>query len=229
MLDLSKHVRGLFVKLPTTEVIDLVAAAGFDFAVVDLEHSQLGEVDAFRLLRHAQALDFPALVRLPTVDRGLVNRLLEGGAVGIHLSTVRRASQVRELRAACSYAPEGSRSISLTHPAGRYGGLSLADYLAEQRRKRPLVVAQIETGETEDPLDEILAAAPDILFIGPADLTVDLGLDRERLRARVDEIAEAAARAAVPLGAFGLDDPRVRYDAVSSDLNLLQDAMLDAA
>ena len=228
MLDLGKHVRGLFVKLPSTEVIDLVAATGFDFAVVDLEHSQLGEVDAFRLLRHGQALNFPVLARIPSAERGLVNRLLEAGAAGLHLSTVRRASQVRELRAACRYAPEGSRSISLTHPAGRYGGLSLADYLSEQRQG-PLVVAQIETGETEDPLAEILAAGPDIIFIGPADLTVDLGLDRERLQARIDEIAEAAARAGVPLGAFGLADPRVRYDAVSSDLNLLRDAMLDAA
>ena len=227
MLDLGKHVRGLFVKLPSTEVIDLVAATGFDFAVVDLEHSQLGEVEAFRLLRHGQALNFPVLARIPSAERGLVNRLLEAGAAGLHLSTVRRASQVRELRAACRYAPEGSRSISLTHPAGRYGGLSLADYLSEQRQG-PLVVAQIETGETEDPLAEILAAGPDIIFIGPADLTVDLGLDRERLQARIDEIAEAAARAGVPLGAFGLADPRVRYDAVSSDLNLLRDAMLHA-
>ncbi len=228
MLDLSKRVRGVFVKLPTTEVIDLAAATGFDFAVVDLEHSQLGEVEAFRLLRHGQALAFPVLARIPSADRGLVNRLLEAGAVGLHLSTVRRASQVRELRAACRYAPDGSRSISLTHPAGRYGSLSLADYLAEQRQG-PLVVAQIETGETEDPLGEILAAGPDILFIGPADLTVDLGLDEERLHGRIDEIAAAAARAAVPLGAFGLDDPRVRYDAVATDVGLLRKAMLDAA
>jgi 4-hydroxy-2-oxoheptanedioate aldolase len=228
MLELGKRVRGVFLKLPTTDVVDLAAGSGFDFAVVDLEHSQLGDVDAFRLLRHAQALRFPVLARIPTGERGLVNRLLEAGAAGIHLSTVRRAAEVRELRAACEYAPEGTRSISLTHPAGRYGALSLADYLAEQRRG-PLVVAQIETGETEDGLEEIAAAGPDVLFVGATDLTVDLGLDAERVRRRIDEIAAVAERAGLPLGAFGVDDPRVRYLAVSTDLTLLRQAMLDAA
>jgi 4-hydroxy-2-oxoheptanedioate aldolase len=229
MLDLGKRVRGVFVKLPTTEVIDLVAGTGFDFAVVDLEHSQLADVEAFRLLRHGHVLGFPVLARIATAERGLVNRLLEAGAAGIHLSTVRRAAQVRELRAACRYAPAGTRSISLTHPAGRYGALSLADYLVDQDARSPLVVAQIETGATDDPLEEILAAGPDVLFIGPTDLSVDLGLDEERVRTRIDEIAEAAERAGVPLGAFGLDDSRVRYDAVSTDLGLLRRAMLDAA
>jgi 2-keto-3-deoxy-L-rhamnonate aldolase RhmA len=228
MLDLGKRVRGLFVKLPTTEVVDLVATSGFDFAVVDLEHSQLSEGDAFRLLRHGRALGFPVLVRIPEVGRGLVNRLLEAGAEGIHLSTVRRADQVRELRACCRYAPHGTRSISLAHPAGQYGARALPDYLAEQG-SGPIVVAQIETGETEDSLDKIAAAGPDVLFVGATDLSVDLGLDAERARARVDEIAEAAERAGIPLGAFGLDDPRVSYEAVSTDLTLLRKAMADAA
>ncbi len=227
MLDLGKRVRGVFLKVPTTEVVDLVAGTGYDFAVVDLEHSQLAETDAFRLIRHGAVQGFPMLARVATADRGLVNRLLEAGATGIHLSTVRRVEEVRALRSACRYAPHGTRSISLTHPSGRYGGLSMRDYLDAQGTG-PLVVPQIETAETDDPLDAIAAAA-DILFIGPTDLSVDVELDAERVSARIDEIADAAETAGVPLGAFGLDDPRVRYDAVSSDLNLLRDAMLDAA
>src|SRR5215211_7602109 len=116
MLNLGKRVRGLFVKLPATEVIDLVAASRFDFAVVDLEHSQLAEVEAFRLLCHARALEFPALARIPFVERGLVNRLLESGAAGIHLSTVRRVSEVEELVRACRYAPAGRRLRTISRP-----------------------------------------------------------------------------------------------------------------
>src|SRR5919201_4733951 len=69
---------GTFVKLPALESIEIVAAE-LDFAVVDLEHSQLDEGDALRLVRHARALGFPAVVRIPELDRGLVNRLLEAG------------------------------------------------------------------------------------------------------------------------------------------------------
>jgi 4-hydroxy-2-oxoheptanedioate aldolase len=229
MLELRKLRRGLFLKLPSTEVIDLVRAAGFNFVVVDLEHSQLGEGDARALVRHARAIGFPALVRLAQLDRGLVNRLLEAGAAGIQLSTVRRAADVRQLRAATRYAPAGTRSISLAHPQAGYGATTLADYLAAEAEDPPLVVAQIETAETDDTLDEILAQRPDVVFLGMTDLSVDLGLDHDRVRSRVDEVAAAAERADVPLGAFGLDDPRVTYNLVSSDLTLLRTAVADAA
>src|SRR5947207_2747876 len=106
---------GTFVKLPALEAIDLCAAA-LDFCVVDYEHSQLAEGDVLRLVRHAAALQFPAVVRIPEVDRGLVNRLLEAGAAGLQLSSVRRVSEVRALRDAALYAPSGRRSISLAHP-----------------------------------------------------------------------------------------------------------------
>jgi 4-hydroxy-2-oxoheptanedioate aldolase len=229
MLELRNRRRGVFVKLAPTEVMDVLAASGLDFAVVDLEHSQLSEADALRLVRHARARDFPALVRLATLDRGTVNRVLEAGAAGIQISTVRRAEQVREARAATRYAPHGTRSISLAHPTAGYGATPLAAYLAEQAERPPLVVAQIETAQTDDPLEDILAARPDVAFIGTADLSVDLGLDQARVRARVEEIAAAAQAADVPLGAFGLDDDRVRYAVVSSDLALLRAAVADAA
>jgi 4-hydroxy-2-oxoheptanedioate aldolase len=59
----ERRIAGTFVKLPALEVIE-IAAAELDFVVVDLEHSQLAEADALRLVRHAWALGFPAVVRL---------------------------------------------------------------------------------------------------------------------------------------------------------------------
>ena len=215
---------GLFVKLPSTQAIEIARSAGFDFCVIDREHSQLSEGDAIALASHAAAVGLPALVRIPAVDRGAVNRLLEAGAVGIQLSTVRRAEQVTELRAATRYSPDGERSISLAHRGADYGADSMADYLASERRAPPLVVAQIETASTDDPLEEILAAGPDVAFIGTADLRADLGLDQEAYERRVEEIAAAVAAADVVLGAFGFDDPRVGYRLVASDLALLRSA-----
>jgi 4-hydroxy-2-oxoheptanedioate aldolase len=229
MLELGNRRQGIFLKLPATEVVDVVASSGFEFAVVDREHSQLSEADALRLVRHAHAIGLPALVRLPELDRGQVNRLLEAGAAGVQLSTVRRAAQVAELRAATRYAPNGDRSISLAHAGAGYGASSLPDYIRSSADGAPVVVAQIETATTDDPLERILAARPDVAFIGITDLTVDMGLDAERVRERVDQIAEAAEAADVALGAFGIDDPRVRYDVVTSDLALLSSAVRDAA
>ena len=229
MLELGNRLRGIFLKLPATEVVDVVASSGFEFVVVDREHSQLSEADALRLVRHARAIGLPALVRLPELDRGQVNRVLEAGAAGVQLSTVRRAAQVAELRAATRYAPAGNRSISLAHAGADYGASPLADYIRATADGAPAVVAQIETATTDDPLEQILAARPDVAFVGVTDLTVDLGLDAQRTRQRLDEIADAAEAADIALGAFGIDDPRVRYEVVSSDLALLSSAVRDAA
>jgi len=217
----SRPLKGTFIKLAALEVIEIVATR-LDFAVVDLEHSQLTEADCLRLVRHAYVLGFPALVRIPEVDRGLVNRLLEAGAAGIQLSTVSRAADISALRAAARYAPNGNRSISLSHPLAGYGAIELDDYVRNEAA--PLLVAQIETVTTDDSLADILAAGPDVAFVGVTDITVDAGLDRDLARARVDEVLAAATRAGVVTGGFG-DDERFRYAVVSSDVSLLQRAV----
>ena len=229
MLRPRNRRRGLFVKLGATEVLDAAARSGLDFVVVDLEHSQLSEADGLRLTRHAAAIGLPALARIPELDRGAVNRLLEAGARGIQLSTVRAVAQVEALRAATRYAPKGNRSISLAHPGAEYGGVPLADYLDAQALSPPELVVQIETAETDDPLPDVLAAGADVAFVGTTDLSVDLGLDPVRVRERVEAIAAAAARAGVELGGFALDHPDVTYDVSGSDVALLRTAVVDHA
>lgn len=219
-----RRVRGTFVKLPSVDVIE-IAAQTLDFAVVDLEHSQLSEADALHLVRHAWVLDFPVLVRLHELDRGLVNRVLEAGAAGVQLSSVRRAAEVRELRDACLYAPQGSRSVSLAHSLASFGATPLAEYLAAV--EPPLLVIQIETTTTVDPLGDLLAAGADVAFVGMTDLAVECELDAERVRVRVDEIAAAADAAGVTLGGFG-DDERFAYTIASSDVALLRKAYAGA-
>jgi 4-hydroxy-2-oxoheptanedioate aldolase len=223
-------VVGTFVKLGVTEVVDIAAGAGFSFVVVDLEHSQLSEGDALRLVRHAAALAFPAVVRVPSPDRGRINRLLEAGAAGIQLSSVRSVGQVRELVAATRYPPHGERSVSLAHAGAGYGAVPLRDAVGGSH---PLLVGQIETAETDDPLDAIVSVGLDVAFAGVTDLTVDMGFDRARAEARVKEIEEAARAGRVVFGAFAPTPealPReARYVALSSDVALLREAAVKAA
>jgi len=229
MLRPRNRRRGLFLKLGATEVVDIVARSGLDFAIIDLEHSQLSEADGLRLTRHAAALGFPALVRVPELDRGAVNRLLEAGAQGIQLSSVRSVAQVEALWAATRYAPEGDRSVRLAHPGAAYGEVPLADYIESQRVSPPELVVQIESAETDDPLTDVLAAGADVAFVGTTDLAVDVGLDSARVDERVQAIAAAAAAAGVELGGFALDHPDATYDVRGSDLALLRAAVAEHA
>jgi 4-hydroxy-2-oxoheptanedioate aldolase len=229
---------GTFAKLAGADPAEVLAGAGFDFAIVDREHSQLSDEDARALVRAMRAAGLPALVRVPALDRGEVNRLLEAGAAGIQLSTVRSAAQTRGLRQAVRYPPAGARSISLAHAQAGYGELGLADYLAASDGSlAPLVVAQLETATTEDPLAEILTAGADVAFVGSTDLLVDVGLDADAASARTSAIVEAAGEAGVPWGGFAGDaaaarqmaERGARYVVVGSDLALLGTACRDAA
>lgn len=221
---------GTFLKLPATDLLDLTRRAGFDFAVVDLEHSQLDEGQARMLLRHAHEIDFPTLVRLPVIESGTINRMLEAGAIGIQAPHMQSVSETRALLAATRYPPEGERSISLTHPAAGYGAEGLSSYL-DRYRPGPFLVGQIETAGTEDPLEKILAGI-DVAFIGALDLSLDLGtpgdLTSETFRARVTDIAHAAQSADVALGGWAAGPPQARtlidagatYVLVGTDISL---------
>lgn len=236
-LSANRVTVGTFLKLHGLEAVELAHQAGLDFGVLDLEHSQLGEHDARQAASHAAALGFPVIVRLPVLDAGVVNRLLEAGAAGIQLSSVRNRATSAALAAACRYAPEGTRSISVAHPAASYGAIGLEDYLATTRAAPPLVVAQIETATTDDSLVDTVAAV-DVVFIGLSDLSVDLGVAGQfgapRVLERIDEIAGIARDLGQHLGAWVPDMARARslvekgarYIVVGSDVQLLQQGLL---
>ena len=208
---------GLFIKLPTFETLE-AASAVFDFGVVDLEHSASGEAEALDLLQHARALGFPALVRLPQVDAGRINRALEAGAVGVQLSGVQRVEDVVAARTALQFPPEGRRSVSTAHAGAGFGATPLRDYV--EQSERPLLVAQIEDVETESPLTEIFGAGVDVAFVGTADLSVDAGFDTETVSARIEEVASAAADVGIAFGGFGLEHQAARYRMSCSDISL---------
>jgi len=221
----AERLVGTFVKLAADEAMDVVASAGFDFAIVDREHSQLDEGGALALVRRAYALGLPAVVRIPACDPGQVNRLLEAGAAGIQLSDVRSAQQVLDLVTATRYAPAGHRSVSLSHPMADYGAVPLREAVAVAP---PLLVGQIETVDSLDPLDEIAKAGLDVLFVGVTDLTVDAGFDRDRVAVRMAAVDRVARDLGVAMGAFVPDPGAIpagaRYVVVSSDLAILRAA-----
>lgn len=234
----GRRLTGVFVKLPSTDVVELAAAAGFDLVVVDLEHSALTEVDALLLVRFADALGLPALVRIPAVDAALVNRLLEAGAVGLQLSMLATEDQRTALQAAATYGPTGRRSVSLAHRSAGFGAAGLAAHLAAERADPPLLVGQIE-GPTAQPLEEVLPGL-DVAFVGTTDLTVALGLDPDdspAVQGAVSAVAAAAARAGVVFGgwaprieaAAGLGLAGAGYLVVGSDLQFLGAALRAAA
>src|ERR1041385_7035479 len=131
----SRSILGTFVKLGRREVIEILALAGLDFAICDLEHSQITEAEAGHMMAAGRNCGLPIIVRVAHFDPGQINRLLEAGATGIQLPQVQTREQASAFRAACKYPPEGSRSVSLAQPAAGYGSEPLVEYLERSNRE----------------------------------------------------------------------------------------------
>lgn len=225
---------GTFVKLGRREAIEIVAAAGLDFAICDLEHSQISEAEAGLMIMAGRGCGLPVIVRVPDFAPGLVNRLLEAGAAGIQVPQVQTKEQAAAFRRACKYPPSGTRSLSLAQPAAGYGSEPLGDYIRRSNEEL-LLIGQLESKELEQPISALISEL-DVAFIGTLDLTLDMGvpgkMDDAAVQQRLRDIERAAAMAKIPLGIYADTPARAaqaatagyRLIALSSDLGALSGA-----
>lgn len=223
-------VVGTFLKLPRHEVVDVLAGCGFDFVVCDYEHAQMDERDVATVIRAGRAAGLPVVVRIPDLERGVINRLLEAGAAGIQLARAETGA-ARQLRHVMHYPPGGTRSVSPAHPAAGYGTVPLTEFMPSTN-EQVLMVGQLETAAAAADPDGTVAGL-DVAFIGPVDLRVALGHpsrpDHPDVLAAVDGIRAAADRAGVPTGTYvgtAAELERAvhdgfRYVVVANDLALM--------
>ncbi|MFZ4963849.1 MULTISPECIES: HpcH/HpaI aldolase family protein [Pseudomonas] len=174
-LGAGEVVHGLISSIPSPAAIELIAEAGFDFVIIDMEHVLINPETVEHMIRTAEAYDLTPLVRVADLDPKTLLRLLDGGAQGIVLPMVECPVQLAAAIAACKYHPLGRRSLNAGRP-GSFGKHSLARYV-EAANQQILLVAMIESAEGVRRAAEI-AAVPglDMLLEGAADLSQSLGM-----------------------------------------------------
>jgi 2-dehydro-3-deoxyglucarate aldolase/4-hydroxy-2-oxoheptanedioate aldolase len=222
---------GTWLSIGSPAVAELAALCGFDWVLIDLEHGSAPECSVLDQLRALQGTSTKGIVRVPALHSDVIARMLDWGADGImvpHVNSAREASAIVE---AASYPPAGKRGFSRTVRAHRYG------LRPPETTDRPLIIAQIETGEAVCAADEIASVnGIDVLFIGPADLQLDLEVRPQTppitysdcLR-RVVKAASAAGKAAGILlrdaGALNAHTEMGFHQiAVDGDLSILRKA-----
>ena len=189
---------GVFSDLASPLAVELCGLAGFDWAVLDLEHGAATEADLLGLLYAAQATPMTAIVRAPSAERLRVGRALDLGAAGIMLPQLQSAADVREAVRYLRYPPVGQRGVALRTRGASMGAIGHAD-VARVVNERIVGIVQVEAPGTVDDADEI-AALPevDVLFVGPADLSHGLGIpgrfDDERYLAALRSVVAACER-----------------------------------
>ena len=224
---------GSWISIGHPSIAEILARAGFDWLVIDLEHSVIGTETAGELIRTIALCGVPPLVRLTSNNADQIKRMMDAGAQGIVVPNVNSAAEAAAAVSATRYAPLGNRGVGLGRAQGY--GTGFQDYLAWQS-EGPVVIAMIEHKNSVARIDEILAVpGVDGLLIGPYDLSCSMGLpgqtEHPDVTATMTRILEAARLAGRPAGLHIVEpDPQrlqktlqqgYKFVAYSVDMRLL--------
>jgi 2-keto-3-deoxy-L-rhamnonate aldolase RhmA len=227
----AKAPIGTWVMSASPIVAEAVGMAGFDWGVLDMEHTPLDMMELVHLLQAVGNTKMVPVVRVPWNDTVVVKRVLDAGALSLLFPFVQNADEARAAVASTRYAPEGVRGMAGMSRASRFG--TTPDFL-RTANKTVGVVVQLETPAAIANL-EAIAAVPgvDALFVGPGDLSGAMGhvgnLTHPEVMALMTDAARRARALGMAIGTVG-GTPEVvtryraaGYDfvAVASDLGLL--------
>lgn len=190
---------GTWVKIPALETVELLAHAGFDYLVLDLEHAPLSLERAYAATVVAQGMGLGVLARVPDQSASHVQRLLDMGLDGLLVPRVADAAGAARAVSSMVFEPEGRRGMGSTSRAGRWGLDSNATYL-----KRDVVRGvQLEDREALAGIAAI-ARTPRLsaVFLGLGDLQLSTGLaaSSPELTSLVDGVLRECRPLGIPVG-----------------------------
>jgi 4-hydroxy-2-oxoheptanedioate aldolase len=218
---------GLWHRIGTAQVAEIVGRAGFDWVCIDAQHGVIGESEVRTMLAGLAKAGCPGLVRTPWQDPGFAMRALDAGAHGILFPTVSDADEVRRAVGACKYPPVGYRS---------WAALGLGGADTEAANEATSCGVMIETASAVDAFEEIAAVdGLGFVFVGPDDLAISLGRPPtteptdEVVLAAIDRVRSCCLERGLPVGIYCGSPAMVRrwgaagftVLAVASDLAVL--------
>jgi len=193
---------GSWITLGHSSIAEIMAQAGFDWLVVDLEHSTISYEQAGELIRTITLAGLPALVRLTSNHPDQIKRVMDAGASGLIVPMVTSADDARQALASMYYPPRGNRGVGLARAQG-YGTSfeSYRDWLDNEA----VCIVQIEHIGAVENCEEILSLEGiDGYFLGPYDLSASMGLTgltaHRDVVAAMDSVRETAKRLGKPGG-----------------------------
>ena len=191
----GKKLAATFLRIERNPAILYVAQeAGLDFVVFDGEHGAYDIETLHDIFCTATALNFPAVVRIPEGTKDFISRYLDAGAAGILVPMVGSKEYAEQIAFYSKYPPVGGRGYTSSSGHTAYTAFAKHTEVMCEANDRILTIVQIETMEGLDHVDEIAAVdGIDMLFIGPNDLSVALGIPGDLMNAlELEAIAKVA-------------------------------------
>ncbi|MBP2638658.1 MAG: putative 2,4-dihydroxyhept-2-ene,7-dioic acid aldolase [Firmicutes bacterium] len=166
---------GAFVKLNCPSIVEMMSLAGFDFIIVDCEHSSFGYPNVEDIIRTADGAGLSSIIRLRGSSEEHILHALDSGAGGVQIPSLSTAQEVEQAVAYTKYYPAGIRGLSFNQRAAQYGMGDKNNYI-KSSNENTIVVVHVENKIMADQVEKLCQIPQvDVLFIGPADLSQSMG------------------------------------------------------
>jgi 4-hydroxy-2-oxoheptanedioate aldolase len=210
LLKEGKPVIGTFLVSNSRAAVEVLAAAGLDFVVIDAEHFMLNPETIEQLVTAAQLAGITPFVRVQE-NVNLVARALDCGAMGIVAPMIETKEQAELLVQTAKYLPVGRKGVCNPR-AVTYGvnGMDSMVKFYKEYNDEIILMAQIETKKSVDNIDEIAQVKGlDALMVGPMDLSQTLGIvgqfDSPVLNKNIDKALAGAKKYNMPMAILSFD------------------------
>ena len=218
-LNKNELTLGSWITLGHPSIAEIMALAGYDWLVVDLEHTTISIQQAGDLIRVIDLCGVAPLVRLTSNDPDQIKRVMDAGAHGIVVPMVTNVDDAVRAVSATRYGPHGTRGVGLAR-AQKYGP-GFSQYLQYQK-KDMVVIVQIEHKDAIPHLEKIFSVeGVDGFIIGPYDLSCSMGFpgefDRPEFMDAMSQILETGLKMNVPAGLHIVEPDQSRLREVIAE------------
>lgn len=235
----NEPVFGTFIKAGSPCMIEVLGLSGWDYVLMDMEHSPFGIEQVENLVRAAELVGICPIIRVAEQHVSSVLHPLDKGAGGLLVPMVNTADAARKIVTSAKFSPLGNRGMDIYSRAAKYGYKEKSAHFIESNENTVLAV-QIEGSEGVANLEQILGVSGlDVIYIGPYDLSQSLGVPGEvshpLVVEKIEMISHMAREANLATGIY-VDDVAtaesyfrlgVRFFTVSVDVRIFAGACDD--
>ena len=175
-LHAGEPVFGCSIMVPSPQMVEMIAHAGFDWVLIDLEHGTIDLQTAELMIIAAEASGVTPIARPRSNSKADITSIMDRGAMGVQVPHVNSADDARRALDAVKFGPGDRRGLAAGTRPDSYGLSGSMQGFTERSNAESLVCVQLEHAEAIDNLDDILAVDDiDVFFIGPSDLSQSMG------------------------------------------------------
>ena len=186
----------------STEVPRILSTAGFHWAFIDCEHGVFDIETVYDLCRASVYSGLSPVVRVASLEYDLIARALDCGAEGVIFPRVESVELLEQAVSWTKFPPQGVRGYGLAGVHVNYAKASIPEVI-EHMNKETMVVLQIETVKAFEMRDELLSVkGVDTVMVGPADLSISLGVPGDFQHPKMVATMEAIVKSCVEHGIY---------------------------